>query len=190
MWVLLPLSCRSYSPIPPRSYPKSRCAPSTVNENLSAISSKTLSVGWSLVRRRFESKFFVKSSRRSAAWRSPSFAGLICRCKARRCSRASEISVRGTGRYTVMALSSRNTTAEMRHCRTQESEAHRRVGDTQSNTLLFERARRMVHHLAALLTQALVPAMTFLASLPSLGGICKEEQKFQMRAQGIIVCAG
>jgi len=35
--------------------------------NISAISSNMLSVGWSPVRRRFENRFFVTSSRRSKA---------------------------------------------------------------------------------------------------------------------------
>jgi hypothetical protein len=67
IWVRLPFNRRSYSRIPPRSYPKSRCAPSIVRENISAISSNMLSVGWSPVRRRFENRFFVTSSRRSKA---------------------------------------------------------------------------------------------------------------------------
>ena len=45
------------------------------------------------------------SSRLSKAKRSRSFDGLICRCSSRRCATASEMSERGTGRYTTNGFS-------------------------------------------------------------------------------------
>ena len=113
IWVRLPFKRRSYSRIPPRSYPKSRCAPSIVNEKISAIASSMLSVGWFPMRLRLERRCFVTSSRRSKAWRSRSFDGLNWRCSSRRCATASEISLRGTGRYTAKGFSQKNSVSEL-----------------------------------------------------------------------------
>jgi hypothetical protein len=99
---------RSYSRMRSNSYPKSRCAPSRVSEKASATSKTTLRVGCSLVRKRLESRFFVRISRLSCARSSFSLEGEISRNNPRRWISASAICSRGTELYKMSSLLERS----------------------------------------------------------------------------------